>query len=115
MATSIGSLLNSAGSKMSDNESFRNVFENHISFFKTAGQHEVIPVTPMQLYVHGFSWLGLLNDLGVEKDMHWFTIRLNGYESFNDTPKDADYLLIPIAARVRAMYATHVSRKGKKK
>lgn len=115
MGMAIRSLLASNGIEMCDDESFRNVFEDHLSFFKKQGNHDIVSVTLMQLYVHGFSWIGLLNELGVSKDIHWFTIRLNGGESFQDTPKDIGYLLVPHAARIRAMYTTHVSRKGKKK
>lgn len=112
--TVLGVLIG-AEPKMSDDEGFRTVFEDHLTFFKKEGNFEVRQVSAMNLYVHNFSWIGLLNELGVSHDMHWFTIRLNGGESLYDTPTVGSVLLVPNPARLRAMYTTHISRKGRKK
>lgn len=115
MAMTIRNYIDTPSVKMSDDESFRRVFEDHLTFFKTHSNTIKLPVTDMQLHVFEFSWIGLLNELGIQGDMHWFVIRLNGGESFVDVPKEMDHVLVPEAARIKTMYSTHISLKSKKK
>ncbi len=115
MAMTIRNYLDNPSVRMSDDESFRKVFEDHITYFKDQPTTLTIPVTDMQLYVYEFSWIGLLNELGVNAGIHWFVIRLNGGESYIDVPKGIDHILLPDAARIKTMYSTHISRKTKKK
>lgn len=115
MAMTIRGFLTNASVRMSDSESFRKVFEDHITYFKEHSGTVNIPVTQMQLYIYEGSWIGLLNELGVGSDMHWFVIRLNGGESFVDVPKDIENILVPDSSRIKSMYAIHTSRKGRKK
>ncbi len=115
MPMTIRAYLTGANARMSDDESFRRVYEDHITFFKLDGGTERLAVTDMQLHIYEFSWIGLLTELGISTDIHWFVIRLNGGESYTDVPKYMDNLLLPSTARIKAMYSTHISRKNKMK
>lgn len=115
MVMSVRAYLQSSTARMSDDESFRRVYEDHLTFFKLHESTERLAVTDMQLHVYEFSWIGLLTELGISPDIHWFVIRLNGGESYIDVPKNMDTLMLPSTARIKAMYSTHISRKNKMK
>lgn len=94
---------------MSDLESFRQVYEDHLELIRARDDTTRLPVSGKQLDVHQFNWIGLLNELQVPQNLHWFTMRLNDSSNWSDLSKDLVSVAVPSATYIRALYSTHIS------
>lgn len=94
---------------MSDNEAFRRVYEDHLELLRVRPDTAQMPVTEKQLDVHQYNWIGLLKELNIPQNMHWFTIRLNNSANWSDIPKDMRVVLYPNPKFIQSLFSTHVS------
>lgn len=109
MALSIVSYLPGLGGLMSDNESFRRVFEDHLELIRQDPKTTEIAVSGKQLEVHRFSWRGLLDELKVPLELQWFTVRLNNSANWTDLREDLRVVLVPDLSYIKYLYSSHVS------
>lgn len=65
---------------------FRNVFEDHLSFIvnNEPGSIATIAIDPNTGARYAGDWRGLMTELHILPQMHWFNLRMNGYTSSSD-------------------------------
>lgn len=109
MALSIVDNLPGLNGLMSDNESFRRVYEDHLEIIRKDPKTTETAVSGKQLEVHRFNWIGLLNELKIPQELHWFTIRLNNSANWTDLDESMQIVLVPDFAFIKYLYSSHVS------
>ncbi len=76
-------------------ESFMDVLEDHLTWFKTSSKTTTVAVTPNQADVYSFDLAGLLIALNVPLRVHWLVMRMNDYTSFCENDNTLTSLLLP--------------------
>lgn len=74
---------------------YLNMMESHLTYLRTVDAVKVSAVSEHQGYKFEGDFYGLLDDLMVDKEYHYTTLRLNGYESTTDFKGDVTHILIP--------------------
>lgn len=95
MKNSIESLIKTFPGDPFNTEEFRNMIEDHLSWLINHPTTRTLTVTAHQVDVYDFDWIGLLNNVKVQPDLHWITIRMNGGTSFTDVPSNLRAILMP--------------------
>lgn len=111
MNPSIEKLAMGAGNSAYDEPEFRNIIEDHLTWLMNHGGTTSISVSPKQIDVYAFDWIGLLNNLNIPSDYHWVVIRMNEGMSFTDVPPLLRNLLVPDFQLVNNLYVLNKSTK----
>lgn len=94
---------------------FRVIFEDHLSWIinNEIGSIETATVDANTAARYAGDWRGLMMELGVFPQMHWFNMRLNGYTSCTDYLGDETTLsLLNIAVVDRLIGSFKTVRKN---
>jgi hypothetical protein len=111
MQASIESSASTPASEIFDDVDFKNVLEDHLSWFINHQSTVVVPVTAHQIEVYDFDWIGLLRDLNIPADLHWLVIRMNDGKSLTDVPVMLRALKVPDYTVVQNLVMLHTSTK----
>lgn len=95
MKASIENLAIDPANEIFDDVDFKNVLEDHLTWFIDHPNTTVLPVTAHQVEVYDFDWIGLLRALSIQSDLHWLVIRMNGGKSLTDLPTTLRALKVP--------------------
>lgn len=95
MQAGIESLAKTPASDIFDNPDFRNILEDHLDWLINHPNTHVLPITAHQIEVYDFDWIGLLDTVNIQRDMHWIVIRMNGGKSLTDVPQSLRALIVP--------------------
>jgi hypothetical protein len=78
--------LNNPGANLYYEQSFRDVFEDHLSFIKRNKQNYITTVTVDENTAARFAgdFRGLMLSVNVFPYLHWFNMRINGYSCCSD-------------------------------
>lgn len=90
---------------------FRSVFEDHLNFIvnKTPGSISIVAIDPNTGARYAGDWKGLMTELSVFPQMHWYNLRLNGYTSsadYDGTQLNISILDVSVVERLLASYRT---------
>lgn len=88
---------------------FRQLVEDHLSYFLGLTSTQIIEVTAHDAHVFSFDWIGLLRKLGIPAEIHWITIRLNGGRSYTDFPETLRSLYVPDVAEFNKLVQLNYS------
>lgn len=88
-------------------ESFLDVLEDHLTYFRTAAKTITLSVSPAQADVYKFDLAGLLNELNVPVRLHWLTMRMNDYTSMTSNDETLTQLLVPDANMFDTIQSVH--------
>lgn len=91
----VNSLMQVVGNPVVDRPVVRRLIEDHLTWLINHPDTEQKNVTPHQLHVYEFDWIGLLAELNISAQNHWATIRMNGGQSYTDVPQNIGFLLVP--------------------
>lgn len=86
---------------MSDDPAFRRVYEDHLEIIRKDPKTQEVQVTGKQLEIHRFSWIGLLTELKIAPELHWFVVRLNNAANWTDLKEDISIILVPDISYIR--------------
>ena len=70
-------------------KSFRQLIETHLSWLNLSRNKEIREIPSEAALRWRGDFYGLLSEIGVESELHWVTLRLNGYRAsteFADIP-----------------------------
>jgi hypothetical protein len=95
MKASIESLAVPPASTNFDEPAFRAMLEDHLTWLVNHPNTTSLAVTAHLVDVYDFDWIGLLQALNVQPDLHWITVRMNGGMSLNDVPSTLRSLKVP--------------------
>jgi hypothetical protein len=76
-------------------ESFLDVLEDHLTYFRTSTKTTTVSVSPAQADVYTFDLAALLNELNVPVRLHWLTMRMNDYTSMFENDATLTQLMVP--------------------
>lgn len=108
---SVTKLLAPSAASILDTAEFRVIIEDFLELLKVDISTEMKPIPSYVYFKSRFDWIGLLNDLGIHKDIHWTTIRMNGGMSYTDVPKDLSMILVPSVDKITQMASIMNTRK----
>ncbi len=111
MQATIETLAADPANTIFDDVDFKNVLEDHLSWFIDHPNTSVFPVTAHQVEVYDFDWIGLLKDLNIQSDLHWLVIRMNGGKSLTDVPLTLRALKVPDYSVVQNLVILNSSTK----
>ena len=111
MQATIEKLATEPAGTIFDDVDFKNILEDHLSWFIEHPNTSVLPVTAHQVEVYDFDWIGLLNTLNIQSDLHWLVIRMNGGKSLTDVPINLRALKVPDYSVVQNLVILNSSTK----
>lgn len=85
------SLLNkllSSGAEIYYDPGFRNVFEDHLNFIINNGSYNIETIDANTAARYAGDWRGLMISMTVQPYLHWFNMRINGYNSTTEYNKN---------------------------
>lgn len=94
-------------------QGFRDTVETVLNIIKANPNNRTVSVEPGTAYKYEYDFYGLLAHLQVSTNLHWLTLRVNGYRDPRDYLHSHTQLVVPSEddlTYVRRMYKT---RKGK--
>ena len=89
----------------------RRLIEDHMQWLLSHPESTNVVVTPHQLHVYEFDWLGLLVDLSLPLQNAWTIIRMNGGQSYTDVPQNINTLIVPPQSAVARLVELQYSGK----
>jgi hypothetical protein len=90
-------------------DGLRNVLEDHMTYLRGHKDTQIMAVDPMQVYVHKFDLIGLLNVLRIPMYLHWVVMRMNKIDTFTQVPSDLTQLLVPSTREVSMIQQTYTT------
>ena len=84
---------------------FRQVIEDHLSWLQKSSSTNQITLSPQAEYKYIGDFYSLLQNIDVNQDMYWITMRLNGLHSPLDYTGDLITILIPARYEVQKLLA----------
>lgn len=112
MANPIETLIVGSASAVYDSPEFKTIIEDHLSWLLSLESTRPVSVTPHQIEVYDFDWIGLLQALRVPIDLHWIVIRMNGGMSLTDVPNDLRAVYVPEINVISNLMMLNNSGKG---
>lgn len=88
---------------------FRDTVESVLNIIKANNNNRVLEVKPALAYKFEYDFYGLLVEMKVPTNLHWLTLRVNGYRDPRDYLASHEHLVIPTEDDlnyVRRMYKT---------
>lgn len=106
----ISNIINPGPAIYYDNK-FRNIFEDHLNLIinNNPGAFTVVNIDPNTGARYAGDWRGLMLELSVFPQMHWFNMRVNGYTSTSDYNGDQlsiTILNVSVVDRLISSYKT---------
>jgi len=71
------------------------MIESHLTYIKSLSSNQTTAISKQQNDKYEGDFYGLLNELNIEKQYHYPTMRINGYDNSNDFLGDREFILIP--------------------
>ena len=109
MVMSVDKLLRPRGPVNYHKLAFRRTLEDHIARNNDYYKAKVIPLEPRLLSKYNGDFYGLLIELGIPEEVHWFTLRVNGLHSTNDFNTSVPFIYAVNAAKVTAVLDRYLS------
>lgn len=82
------------------NKNFLEMLESHLTYLKNLPKNQIMTVTEHQCYKFEGDFYGLLNDLNVQKFLHYPILRMNGYQHSSDFKETIASILVPEAEEI---------------
>lgn len=95
MKTTLESLTSTTSDPAIDSPLFRNLIEDHLTWLAQHPSNSVRAVSAHQIEVYDFDWVGLLSALGIDPNLHYAVIRMNGGKSLTDVPHNLRSVKVP--------------------
>lgn len=111
MQATIEALAKSPAKSSFDDPVLRAMLEDHLTWLINHESTNTQAVTAHQVDVYDFDWIGLLTAIGVEPDLHWITIRMNGGMSLTDVPQNLRSVRVPSLSVVQNLISLSSSSK----
>ena len=113
MAMSINDKMLSDGASIYYTERVRTMMESHMPYLRSSPFVTARPIEPSQANKYEGDLQGLLMELGVSPKNHWFFMRLNDMDGFEDvTPELRSLLMISESSidQLMSVYQTAVKK-----
>jgi hypothetical protein len=107
MAMAIESLLAETGPSIDYDQGFRAVLEDHMTYLRNHPSTTAINVQPGEAYKYEADLFGLLTFLRIPRNLHYPTMRVNGYSSPLQAKSDIQILMIPSETVIGQIRQTH--------
>lgn len=92
-------------------KAFLDLIESHITYLKKLPKNQIISVTEHQCYKFEGDFYGLLNDLNIQKFLHYPILRMNGYDSSADFKDTIVSILVPEAEEIIRLKSALLTKK----
>lgn len=79
-------------------QNFFVTLESHIDYFKQHTTTKIVQLDPLKAYAHTGDLYGMLEETGVDRQYHWFVMRLNGMASPQEFDSTKLTLYVPDTA-----------------
>lgn len=103
----IDKLQSSVGADIYYDGNFRNVLDDHMTYFRGSSSTKTITIEPIYADKYEGDLSGLLSQYGIAVEYHWVIMRLNNFTSFNDNSRNLSQLLIPNFDEVEQIRQVH--------
>lgn len=100
----INNLVFKSAPKEYYSDKFRIVLDSHLHLFQNSNMHSIITIDKGKAYVWEGDFYGLLDDLKIDRKLHWLTMRLNNIVSQFNFDIDISFLKIPKEDEVNKIY-----------
>jgi len=106
----IDDLMVSDGPSAYYDSGMMNVFEDHMTYFRTHPLTQYKEVDPALAYQYEYDLRGLFQELGISQHLHYLVMRMNGFNTYNDKLGDMLLLMIPNPAIVDQVKQSYFSK-----
>ena len=103
---SINKLMVPDGADEHYNAKFRVCIEDHLNYLRQDVNVETRTFDNGIAYKYENDFNGLLNYLGVAKELHWLVLRVNGFTSPMEYTGDVNFIYIPKLSVINTLRAT---------
>ena len=108
----IHDLMTKAGDTMWYTDSFRNVLENHLTYFRSSPGLRVVTIDQHLSYKHEGDLYGLMDALQIDKQYHFLVMLMNGYSHPGDYDGNRYELYVPDTSEVNLVKNIHKAKKS---
>lgn len=109
MAASLWKSMTNDGTRVYYDESFRNVLEAHLSYLKNSSR-SINARIPEEIAIRNeYDFFGVLLELGIQHQLHWLVMRMNGFYSPTEYTADTLQIIIPDQTDVDAIRTRHTT------
>lgn len=78
-----------------NSQDFRDVLEDHMDILRVNGLNDTLRVSIVDKDKWSGDFSGLLAEKGIDPNLHWVTLRMNGFRNFNVNLGDIEFIIIP--------------------
>ena len=93
----------------SQQDAFKQILEDHLPLFK-AEEGTVYEITGEQAYRCSGDFYALLGELGISPDLHWLTLRYNGFSSPEEFDGEVKAIVEPNKGLFQGLLQKYKSR-----
>lgn len=91
---------------------FRNVLEDHFSYFKSLTSTKVVPIDGYLAVRYEYDFYGLMQQQGIPERLHWLVMRLSGYTSPDQMQSTLQSYYLPDPNLVETIHSIWKSASG---
>lgn len=105
--------MRQSGNDIYYDDSFRRMFESHLPYIRSQTDIESGPLDPQLALKYTGDFQGLLGEMNVAPQYHWFYMRLNDMQSFEAIDTSVSTILVipvQIIDQLVALYRTSVKK-----
>jgi hypothetical protein len=107
MVMPIVNLLQDAGPSVDYDASFRAVLEDHMTYLRNHPGTETIQIVAGDAYKYEFDLFGLLAAYQIPPNLHFVTMRMNGFTSPQQATAEIETLIVPSGDVIGQIRQTH--------
>ncbi len=108
----IDSLMTPPGEDVYYDPDFHVVLESHLLYFRERSDTTIETISDLKPIKYNGSFFDILDSLSIEKQYHWFIMRLNDLRSPFDYTSDMTVILIPSFNEIERIKNTFITRKN---
>jgi len=105
----ISDLQRNRGNPELNTSLFRNAFEMDLKINKDKYRGRLIPINPQLSDKYTGDYYGLLIELGIPEEMHWFNMRLNDWLTTTDYIPNKPFIFDIDASAVKTLLEYHLA------
>lgn len=109
MTLTVTALQPPLGDRYFSSPGVRQMVEDHISYLQNPSNHKLLQIEPTDTVKYLGDFYGLLISLGIEHDLHWICLRMNGYTATDDYNGSLDLIRVPIRTIIKNLVVRHIT------
>lgn len=106
----ISSLATNEGAAIYYSTELRNIFEDHLSYFRNNNEFTILNIEPAIAYKYEGDLFGLLSYYNVPFEYHWLVMRINKMNNPNQNSSTLNNVLIPNRTTVERIKNIHMTK-----